>query len=42
MVEGVRSVPDVALALVAFALLEVWKAPAWLVVAAMAGVGMVM
>lgn len=37
--ESVRSARDVALALVAFAALETWKAPPWLVVAASAAAG---
>jgi chromate transporter len=37
--EGVRSEKDVVAALVAFGLLEHWKAPPWLVVLAMAAVG---
>ena len=37
--EAVRGVADVAAAIVAFALLERWKAPPWLVVAGMAAAG---
>lgn len=37
--EGVRGAGDVAAAVVAFALLEQWKAPPWLVVAGMAAAG---
>ncbi|MFH1070766.1 MAG: chromate efflux transporter [Candidatus Glassbacteria bacterium] len=37
--EGVKSVPDVAAALVAFGLLEEWKAPPWIVVLLMAAAG---
>jgi len=36
---AVRATADVAAALVAFALLEIWRAPPWLVVAAMAAAG---
>jgi chromate transporter len=38
-VEAVRTAPDVALVIAAFGLLEVWKAPPWLVVALIAGTG---
>ena len=37
--EGVRGAEDVALGLAAFAALEFWRAPAWAVVACMAGIG---
>src|SRR5207253_10017945 len=37
--EGVRDKKDVVAALLAFGLLETWKAPSWLVVAAMAAAG---
>lgn len=37
--EGVRSPADVAVALVAFALLEAWRLPAWLVVTGAAAAG---
>ena len=37
--EGVKERVDVALVLVAFGLLELWKIPAWLVVIAMAAAG---
>lgn len=37
--EGIRGGKDVAAALVAFGLLEQWKAPPWLVVVGMAGAG---
>ena len=36
---GVRSAPDVAAAVVAFCALQLWKAPSWLIVLVMAGVG---
>jgi chromate transporter len=39
MAQGVTNARDAALALAAFALLEIWKAPAWLVVALMAVAG---
>lgn len=39
MRSGVRDARDVALALAAFAALQVWRVPVWLVVVAMAGVG---
>jgi hypothetical protein len=39
MLEGVRGTHDVVAALVAYALLEAWKAPAWLVVVGLTAAG---
>jgi chromate transporter len=39
MIEAVRGGRDIAVALIAFGALQVWKAPPWAVVLAMAGVG---